>query len=135
MSKNFLDNRLLTLCLIPLIIGSFTTLSFQPYNLTIINFIVVPIFFFLIIYINKKSKSIYRKKPYKKNLFLFGLFFGFGFYLSGISWITNSLTFDDNFKILIPFAIILIPLFLSLFIAIPILIIGPYRKFDSINNS
>ncbi len=46
MSKNFLDNRLLTLCLIPLIIGSFTTLSFQPFNLTIINFIVVPIFFF-----------------------------------------------------------------------------------------
>ena len=130
MSKNFLDNRLLTLCLIPLIIGSLTTLSFQPFNLTIINFIVVPIFFFLIIYINKKSKSIYRKKPYKKNLFLFGLFFGFGFYLSGISWITNSLTFDDNFKILIPFAIILIPLFLSLFIAIPILIIGPYLKFN-----
>ena len=27
----------------------------------------------------------------------------------------NSLTFDDNFKILIPFGIILIPLFLSLF--------------------
>ena len=45
MSKNFLDNRLLTLCLIPLIIGSLTTLSFQPFNLTIINFIVVPIFF------------------------------------------------------------------------------------------
>ena len=38
-----------------------------------------------------------------------GLFiFGFGFYLSGISWITNSLTFDDNFKILIQSIIIII---------------------------
>ena len=36
---------------------------------------------------------------------------GFGFYLSGLSWITNSLTFDDNFKIFIPFALIFIPLF------------------------
>ena len=66
-----------------------------------INFIILPLFFYFLIHINKKSKSIYRKKPYKKNLFLFGLMFGFGFYLSGISWITNSLTFDDNFKSLI----------------------------------
>ena len=56
--------------------------------------------------------------------------FGFGFYLSGISWITNSLTFNDDFKILIPFSLILIPLFLSLFIAFIILIIGPYLKFN-----
>ena len=55
----------------------------------------------------------------------FGLFFGFGFYFSGVSWIVHSLTFDDNFKILIPFGLIFIPLFLSLFIAIPVLLIGP----------
>ena len=52
------------------------------------------------------------------------------FYLSGISWITNSLTFDENFKILIPFALILIPLFLSLFIGFTTLIIGPYLKLN-----
>ena len=63
-------------------------------------------------------------------MFFFGLSFGFGFYLSGISWIVNSLTFDDNFKILIPFAFILIPLFLSLFIALTILLIGPHLKLD-----
>ena len=40
------------------------------------------------------------------------------------------LTFDENFKILIPFALILIPLFLSLFIALTILIIGPYLKLN-----
>ena len=128
MFKKYFDNRFIILYTIPFFIGSLTTLSFQPFNITIINFIVLPIFFYLIIYVNKKSKSIYRKKPYKINLFVLGLLFGFGFYLSGISWITNSLTFEENFKILIPFALIFIPLFLSIFMAINILIIGPFLK-------
>ena len=50
--------------------------------------------------------------------------------MSGISWITNSLTFDENFKILIPFALVLIPLFLSLFMALTILCVGPYLKLN-----
>ena len=130
MFEKYLNNRFLILYLIPFIIGSLTIISFHPFNITIINLVVFPIFFYLIVYINKKSKSIYRKKPLRKNLFTFGLLFGFGFYLSGISWITNSLTFDDNFKVLIPFALVLIPLFLSLFIAIPILFIGPFLNFN-----
>jgi apolipoprotein N-acyltransferase len=130
MFEKYLNNRFLTLYFIPFIIGSITTLSFQPFNLTIINLIIFPFFFYLIVYINKRSKAVYRKKPYRKNLFIFGLLFGFGFYLSGISWITNSLTFDENFKILIPFGLIIIPLFLSLFMALTILFVGPYLKFD-----
>ena len=130
MFEKYLNNRFSILYLTPFIIGLLTVISFHPFNVTIINFIIFPIFFYLIVYINKKSKSIYRKKPLRKNLFTVGLLFGFGFYLSGISWITNSLTFDDNFKVLIPFALILIPLFLSLFIAFPILFIGPYLNFN-----
>jgi len=130
MLENFLTNRFVVLYLIPFVIGSISVLSFEPFNLTLINFIILPLFFYLIVYINKKSKSVYRKKPYKKNLFLLGLLFGFGFYISGISWITNSLTFDSSFKILIPFALILIPLFLSLFTAFTTLIIGPHLKFN-----
>ncbi len=130
MFEKYLNNRFFTLYLIPFLIGSLTILSFEPFNLTIINLFVFPLFFYLIVYINKKSRAIYRKKPYKKNLFTFGLLFGFGFYLSGISWITNSLTFDQNFKFLIPFAFILLPLFLSLFTALTILFVGPYLKFD-----
>ena len=130
MIENFLNNRWLTIFIIPFIFGSLTTLSFEPFNLTIINFIIFPSFFYLLVYINKKSRSIYRKKPYKKNLLVFGLAFGFGFYLSGVSWITNSLTFDESFKFLIPFALILIPLFLSLFLGFTSLIIGPYLKLD-----
>ena len=125
MIEKYLNNRFNTLFLLPFILGCLTVFSFQPYNFTFINFIVLPTFFFLIIYIKKKSKSIYRKKPYKKNLFFFGTAFGFGYYLSGIYWITYSLTFDESFIYLIPIGLILIPLFLSLFFSLPVLIIGP----------
>ena len=130
MIEKFLENRFLTLYFIPFIFGALTILSFEPFKLVIINFLIFPSFFYLLVYINKKSRTVYRKKPYKKNLFIFGLSFGFGFYLSGISWITNSLTFDENFKVLIPFAFILIPLFLGLFIGFATLIIGPHLKLN-----
>ena len=130
MIKKYLDNRFLILYIFPLILGSLITFTFSPFSFTIINFIVLPIFFYLLNYINKKSKTTYRKKPYKKNLFIFGIAFGFGFYLSSISWITNSLTFDENFKVLIPFAFIFIPLFLSLFVGLTTLIIGQYLKLN-----
>ena len=117
MVEKYLNNRFLIVYITPFLLGLIATLSFSPFNLTIINFFIFPLIFFLLSHINKKSKSIYRKRPYKKNLFIFGLLFGFGFYLSGISWIVNSLTLDENFKILIPFALIILPLFLSLFLA------------------
>ena len=41
--------------------------------------------------------------------------FGFGYFISNLYWITNALTFEENFKPLIPFALILIPLFLGVF--------------------
>ena len=130
MLEKYFNNRFFILYVIPFFIGSLTVFSFQPFNLTIINFFILPIFFILAVYINKKSKSTFRKKPYKKNLFIFGALFGFGFYFSGISWITNSLTFDENFKVLIPFALILIPMFLSLFLGFTILFIGPYLSYN-----
>ena len=125
MIETYLNNRFITLYLIPFTIGLLTVFSFQPFNLTALNFFILPIYFYLVIYIKKKSKSVYRKKPYKKNLFIFGTLFGFGFFLGGIHWITNSLTFDQSFKILIPFGLILIPLFLSLFFSLTTLIVGP----------
>ena len=130
MLNKFLNNRFLVLYFSPFFIGSLSVLSFQPFNFTAINFLILPIFLYLIIFINKKSKSTFRKKPHKKNLFIFGCFFGFGFYLSGISWIVYSLTFDKNFEILIPIALILIPLFLSLFSGFTTLIVGPYLNYN-----
>ena len=130
MIKNSLHNRFFILYLIPFLLGLLSVISFQPFNFTFINFVILPIIFYLIVFINKRSKSFYRIKPYKKNLFIFGSFFGFGFYLSGIHWITNSLTFDDSFKVLIPFGLILIPLFLSLFVSLTITFVGPYLSLN-----
>jgi apolipoprotein N-acyltransferase len=130
MFERYINNKFIILYLVPFVIGLLTVFSFQPYNLTFLNFLILPIFFYLTVYINKKSKSTFRKKPYRKNLFIFGTLFGFGFYLSGVSWITHSLTFDDNFKILIPFALILIPLFLSLFVGFTTLLVGQFLKYN-----
>ena len=130
MIEKYLNNRLITLYLLPFIIGIFSVFSFQPFNYTLVNFFILPILFYLIVFVKKKSQSFYRKKPFKTNLFVLGTLFGFGFYISGIHWITHSLTFDDNFKILIPFGLILVPLFLSLFFSITIILVGPYLNLN-----
>ena len=46
---------------------------------------------------------------------MYGWLFGFGYFLSSLYWISISLTFDPNFKFLIPITIILIPAFLGIF--------------------
>ena len=66
MISKYLDKRFITLFLLPLSIGSLSVLSFQPFNLTFVNFFILPACFYLIVYIKKKSKGTYRKKPYKK---------------------------------------------------------------------
>jgi len=85
-----------------------TSLSLPPFNYFIINFITLSLFFFLII---NKSQNIKNKKLF----FLYGWFFGFGYFITNLYWISISLTFDENFKFLIPITLILIPAFLALF--------------------
>jgi len=126
MLEKILNNRFILLYITPFCLGLLSVFSFQPFNLSLINFFLLPILFLLIVYVGKKSKSTYRKKPYRKNFFLIGFIFGFGFYLSGIFWITYSLTYDENFKILIPFALVLIPLFLGIFTGFTTLLVGQF---------
>ena len=90
-----------------IILGAFTSLSLPPYNFLFINFITIGIFF---IYIFQKKRF-----AKKKNSFLYGWLFGFGYFLTNLYWISISLTFDENFYFLIPFALVLIPLFLGTF--------------------
>ena len=130
MWKKILENRFIILYVLPLFLGIFSVFSFQPFNLSFINVLILPILFLSLVYVRKSSMSIYRKKPYKKNLFLLGFTFGFGFYFSGVYWISYSLTFDDSFKFLIPFAVILIPLFLSFFTGITTLLVGQYLSYN-----
>ncbi|MDC0903272.1 apolipoprotein N-acyltransferase [Pelagibacteraceae bacterium] len=130
MLDKILENKGIVLYLLPLILGILSVFSFQPFNFSLINFFVLPSFYLLLTYVNKKSKSVYRKKPYLKNLFLVGFGFGFGFYFAGIFWIVKSLTFDDSFKFLIPFAITIIPFFLALFTGLTTLIMGKFLSYN-----
>jgi apolipoprotein N-acyltransferase len=124
----FFTSRFFLIFLFPLFLGFLTVLSFQPFNLSYINFIVFPILFLLTTYVQKKSKNTYRKKPYLLNLFFIGYLFGIGFFLSGVNWISHSLTFDENFRFLIPLAIIGFPVFLGLFFGLANLIVGPFLQ-------
>ena len=100
--KNYLDYIYIFL------IGLITSFSLPPYNYWYLNFLTFSLFFILLF-----------KRRDKKIVFfaLCGYFFGFGYFLSSLYWIPISLTFDKNFETLVPFAIILIPAFLSLFYA------------------
>jgi apolipoprotein N-acyltransferase len=128
MILKFFSNRLFLIFLFPFILGTLTVFSFQPYNLSYINFLVLPILFLLTTYAQRKSKNTYRKKPYLLNLFFIGYLFGIGFFLSGIHWISHSLTFDENFKFLIPLTILGLPIFLGIFFGLANLLVGPFLQ-------
>ena len=119
-----LNSKLFVTILAPIILGAMTTLGFAPYNLTFINFFTFSILLYLILIIKRRTQSKYRKK--KSNIYFFSLgsAFGFGFFLLGNYWISISLTHDEMFINLIPFTLILIPLFLSIFFGLAILFVG-----------
>ncbi len=120
-----LNNKLL-IFLVPFVLGIFTAFSLPPYNYFFINFISLPLLLFFLIKNNQKHKRI---------SFYIGWMFGFGYFLQSLYWITNSLTFEDQFKSLIPFALIFIPLFLGLFYGVATLFISYFNlnyKFSSI---
>ena len=89
-------------------LGAASSLSLPPYNYLIINFFSFSAFF---IFLFKKSKIIQSKILF----FFYGWLFGFGYFLSSLYWVSISLTFDQNFKFLIPITIFLIPSLLGIF--------------------
>ena len=102
--KSILQNKAY-LYLTCLFLGIITSFSLPPYNFVFLNFLSLPTLLYILInYTHKKIIS-----------FFVGWVFGFGYFISNLYWITNSLTFDVNFKLIIPFALILIPLFLGIF--------------------
>ena len=100
-----LDNKLL-FYIIPFFLGIITSFSLPPYNYFLLNFFTFPCF--LIFYLSNFNDDKWRS-------FVIGWLFGFGYFISNIYWITNSLTFEEIFKPLIPFSFLIIPLFLGLF--------------------
>ena len=85
-----------------------TSLSLPPFNYILLNFLTFSVFFLFLVKKSNQQKNI-------KLFFLYGWLFGFGYFVSNLYWISISLTFDQNFKFLIPLTIILIPAFLALF--------------------
>ena len=130
MILSFLNSRFFLVLLFPFILGAITIFSFQPFNYNYINFFIIPSLFLVTIYVQKRSKNTYRRKPYLLNLFLIGYLFGIGFFLTGTSWISNSLTFDESFKFLVPVSLIGLPLFLGIFFGVGNLIVGPFLKYN-----
>jgi len=101
----FLQNKIL-IYIIPFILGLITSFSLPPYSFFFINFITFPLLLICLI-------SNYKKGKWQS--FTIGWMFGFGYFISNLHWITNSLTYEENFKPLIPISLILIPLFLGVF--------------------
>ena len=104
-----LNNKFFVIFFGPFILGAITILGFAPYNLTFINFFTFSTLLFLISLVSRRTQSKYRKKKSNRYFFYLGCSFGFGFFLLGNYWISISLTHDEMFKALIPFALILIP--------------------------
>ena len=94
-----------------ILLGALTSLSLPPFNYVVINFLTFSLFYIFLI----KKIEFYKNK---RIFFLYGWLFGFGYFVSNLYWISISLTFDQNFRFLIPFTIILIPGFLALFYAL-----------------
>ncbi len=91
-----------------IILGIVTSLSLPPFNYFLINFLTFTLFYLFLI------KKLNQHKNFRL-FFLYGWSFGFGYFISSLYWISISLTYDDNFKFLIPLTFILIPSFLALF--------------------
>jgi len=123
---SLLNNKFFVIFLAPFILGAITIIGFPPYNLTFINFFSFSILLLLIFVVKKRTQSRYRKKKSNRYFFYLGCAFGFGFFLCGNYWISISLTHDEIFKSLVPIALIFIPIFLSLFFGLAILIVGPF---------
>ena len=118
-SKNF------SFYLVPFVCGLFSTLSLPPYNFFFLNFISLPLL--LLFYLSLETKKSFSS-------FVYGWIFGFAYFFSNIYWIANSLTVEEIFKPLIPFAITIIPLFLGIFYGISFFIFFYFKPKKKIEN-
>ena len=133
MLNYILNSRIILIFILPFVLGLLTVFSFQPFNFSIVNFAVLPLLFLIISNVNKEIKKQVQKKTLLQKFLLYRLFFWNRFFLSGVYWITYSLTFDESLKVIIPFSLILIPLSLGLFFELLhlflVLLKNDYRSF------
>ena len=100
-----LNNKFLVIVIL-FCLGFLSSFSLPPYNFFFINFFTFPVLFYILVF--NISRNLL-------NNFLVGWLYGFGYFLSNLYWISNSLKFDKDFENLIILSILLIPFLLSLF--------------------
>ncbi len=100
-----LNNKYLTSITL-ILLGVLSSFSLPPYNFFFINFLTFPFLFYILV--TNLSQNLL-------NNFLIGWFYGFGYFLSNLYWISNSLRFDESFDNLFILSIILIPSLLSIY--------------------
>ena len=105
---------------LPFLLGVITSFSLPPYNFLLLNFLTFPILFLILVNNKKQTNSSWSS-------FKIGWFFGIGYFISNIYWIVYSLTFDEIFKFIIPFALIIIPSFLGLFYGLITLLSSKFK--------
>ncbi|MBU6339258.1 MAG: apolipoprotein N-acyltransferase [Rickettsiales bacterium] len=106
--KNFITNKLF----ISFFAGGLCSLAFAPFHFFVSAIISLSFLYFLL------EEEKWENKPFKR-IFLLGWFYGFGYFLTGVYWITISLLVDaEKFAWLIPFAITLIPGVLAIYFAL-----------------
>lgn len=92
---------------IALLAGAMCAAAFAPFHFFLAGMVSLSIFYFLL-----------EEKKSKKEIFWCGFFYGFGYFIAGIYWISISLLVDAaQFAWLIPFALTLIPSALALYVA------------------
>ncbi len=110
-----------------IILGLATSLSLPPFNYFLLNFFTFPLFYLFLLKKLDNSKNFWQ-------FFFYGWLFGFGYFISNLYWIPISLTFDQNFKFLIPIATILIPSFLSLFYGLVTYLFAIFKTKGDVNS-
>ena len=106
-----------------LLLGSLSSFSLPPYNFIFINFLTYSLLLYFIIFFKDKNAKL-------SNYFFLGFSFGYGYFLSSLYWVSNSLTFDQQLNFLIPIAILGLPILLALFYGVSILVIYSFIKKD-----
>ena len=110
-----------------ILLGLFSSLSLPPFNYVLINFVTFSLLYILLIRISLTTKN-------RKIFFLYGWLFGFGYFVSNLYWISLSLTYDEDFKFLIPLAVVLVPAFLASFyglVSYSFVILKPKKNLSS----
>ena len=103
-SLGFILNKKSYLFTLNFLLGLSLAFSFEPFNVPFLSVIVIGLYFLLNDFVFQKLQSYY------KIFFYNGLFFGFGFFLLGMYWVSNSiLEFDPDLYYVVPIIFILFP--------------------------